>query len=272
MPKRSLVLFFLAAALSVPLSSADFVDALTAGRESIKGTTEFMDMQRILHTTKYPIAINELLARLQTVHPLRHLYVVPVKVGKNHLYGIDYALTENQSPIGFFLVELRCEQPPKGDASDIIVEAQYLFQASWGGRFVEELEEPASAVAANLESKKRDTAKAIEDAKKEVLLDPNNAHACNQLAWVLSTCPFASLRDAGNAVQNATKACELSSWKDPRYIDTLAAAYADSGNFDEAVKWETKFLEFKLSDRSRASGRYNLARYQQKKPLHLDLQ
>ena len=35
----------------------------------------------------------------------------------------------------------------------------------------------------------------------------------------------------------ATRACELSQWRDPEFIDTLAAAYAETGNFDEAVRY-----------------------------------
>ena len=38
----------------------------------------------------------------------------------------------------------------------------------------------------------------------------------------------------------ATKACELTGWKNANYLDTLAAAYAEVGNFTEAVKWVVK--------------------------------
>jgi hypothetical protein len=49
-------------------------------------------------------------------------------------------------------------------------------------------------------------------------------------------------------------------------IDTLAAAYAEAGNFDSAVKWETRYLQFNLSKHRADGARRRLALYQQKQP------
>lgn len=43
----------------------------------------------------------------------------------------------------------------------------------------------------------------------------------------------------------AIRACELTKWKEPSEIDTLAAAYAESGDFDEAVKYQTQAINMK---------------------------
>ncbi len=42
------------------------------------------------------------------------------------------------------------------------------------------------------------------------------------------------------AIEYATKACVLTNWKECDYIQTLAAAYAENGQFDKAVEWQQK--------------------------------
>ena len=50
----------------------------------------------------------------------------------------------------------------------------------------------------------------------------------NDLAWLLATAPDARFRDGPRAVEHATRACELSGWRDAAALDTLAAAYAET--------------------------------------------
>jgi Flp pilus assembly protein TadD len=66
-------------------------------------------------------------------------------------------------------------------------------------------------------------------------LAPNDPHCRNNIAWVLATSSDESIRDGGKAVALAQEAVALSGGREPQFLRTLAAAYAESGRFSEAV-------------------------------------
>ena len=68
------------------------------------------------------------------------------------------------------------------------------------------------------------------------------------LAWFLSTCPDASFRNGKEAVAEALKACQMVDWIDWSNIDTLAAAYAEVGDFDRAVEYMNRVLRMSRQD------------------------
>jgi tetratricopeptide (TPR) repeat protein len=110
---------------------------------------------------------------------------------------------------------------------------------------------------------------AIADFNSALQIDPNFSPAYNNLAVQLATCPIAAIRDGKKAVEYATKACELSEWGNLNQINTLAAAYAEAGDFDNAVKWENKILETpNLSTEESARANERLTLYQAHHPYH----
>jgi tetratricopeptide (TPR) repeat protein len=112
--------------------------------------------------------------------------------------------------------------------------------------------------------------KAIADYEEILKADPDYAVAVNNKAWTLCTANVAKVRDGKKAVELATKACELTQWQNAGYIDTLAAAYAEAGDFEKAVKYQTQVLEDEalvLREGSELKDRLDL--YKQKKPYRL---
>jgi tetratricopeptide (TPR) repeat protein len=115
-------------------------------------------------------------------------------------------------------------------------------------------------------------AAALANFDQALEIDPGDTdNTLQEIAWLLATCPDATFRDGPKAVEAATKACKLSAWKKSSEVSILAAACAEAGRFDEAVKWENQYLQFpKLSESDVATGKKRLELYTAHQAYHTD--
>ena len=93
----------------------------------------------------------------------------------------------------------------------------------------------------------REYPRAILDFEKALELAPRDnterSSILNNLSWTLSTGLLAEYRDGKRALELGLEACELTEYKKPHILSTLAAAYAESGQFEKAIEWAEKAVE-----------------------------
>ncbi len=119
--------------------------------------------------------------------------------------------------------------------------------------------------------KKKEYGRAIASFDEAVRIEPKSPAGYSARAWIWATYADAKTRDGKKAVESATKACELTDWKGEESLNVLAAASAEAGDYDSAVKWQTK-LNALLSDaEAKAEGEARLKLYREKKPYHAEL-
>lgn len=108
-------------------------------------------------------------------------------------------------------------------------------------------------------------AQAIADYNQAVKLRPEDSGILNNLAWVLATSPEEKVRDGNRSIELAKKACEVTNYKAPHILSTLASGYAEIGDFDTAIKWSSKAVELGEEDMKEALQK-ELESYKQGKP------
>jgi serine/threonine-protein kinase len=99
--------------------------------------------------------------------------------------------------------------------------------------------------------------------------NPENSPAYYHLAFVLAMCPDPKYRDGKKAVEYATESCKRTSWKYHQQIGVLAAAYAEAGDFKEAIRWQEKAIELVEAPATKEIYRPRLKLYRQNQPVQV---
>jgi len=112
---------------------------------------------------------------------------------------------------------------------------------------------------------------AIAHYERAVELDQRLLPAANNLAWIRATHPDARYRNGPQAVKLAEQLCQATGRRNPTFLDTLAAAYAEVGRFDEAVATAAEALNILAAATSdqgdlAAALRQRLRQYQARQP------
>jgi serine/threonine-protein kinase len=111
--------------------------------------------------------------------------------------------------------------------------------------------------------------KAIKDHMDALKKDPNDAPTFNYLAWIWCTSPDPNVRNGRRALECATRANELTEFQNPAFLDTLAAAHAEMGQFTEALNFQGKALEFADNPKSEEEYTKRMEQYENRQPLRV---
>ena len=124
------------------------------------------------------------------------------------------------------------------------MEKDFALAASWYRKAAEQDNSLARCLLARMHVKGEGVTKSRSDAawwfRKGA--EGTNALALNGAAWFLATCPDAGLRDGPAAVGFAERAVAATGSRDPYILDTLAAAYAEVGQFEKAVALQKEVI------------------------------
>lgn len=96
------------------------------------------------------------------------------------------------------------------------------------------------------------SAEALAHWREALALEPKSITALSGAAWLLATAPDANTRNGAEAVTLAESANEISSGKNPEVLDTLAAAYAEAGDFVKARATANRALDLSVEQRDKA--------------------
>jgi tetratricopeptide (TPR) repeat protein len=104
---------------------------------------------------------------------------------------------------------------------------------------------------------------AVADFKRALEVEPKESGLLNNYAWVLATSPDDDVRNGKLAVELATRACEETNYEESHILSTLAAAYAEAGDFAKATEWSQKAIDVFEKQREAAIAAGNEAKVEE---------
>jgi tetratricopeptide (TPR) repeat protein len=112
-----------------------------------------------------------------------------------------------------------------------------------------------------------DHADAVTDYEAALKIKPQDSGVLNNLAWVLATSPDDNVRNGKRSVELGTQAAKLGDYKQAHILSTLAAGYAETGDFETARQWSQKAVDLGSDDPDvNTQLKKELASYENKKP------
>jgi tetratricopeptide (TPR) repeat protein len=131
----------------------------------------------------------------------------------------------------------------------------------------------ASLLRASINAHLGKYAEALKEINYLISIHPGRVtlgRALKHRAWLQATCPDPAFRNGQQAVKDAKAACSIFEWKDENTIDTLAAAYAETGDFDSAARYAARALATKgIEPVDSKRIHRHLALFEQHQPIRL---
>ena len=154
--------------------------------------------------------------------------------------------------------KIKSEHGDQMDSTKLsLMRIQLLSASKKSRRALEELEPLLAADPENIEHLRikgnlllavNRHSEAVKTFEAVLKADPDDEMVLNNLSWVLSTSPSDMLRNGKRALELAEKACQLTEYKKAYILSTLAAAYAELGDFDKAMEWSQKGIKLAEKD------------------------
>ncbi|MFO0904165.1 MAG: tetratricopeptide repeat protein [Pirellulales bacterium] len=175
----------------------------------------------------------------------------------------DYTRALELSPkSSIYLLERAKVRAEQGRHADAIVDVSVALRLTK----LDDMRAQLLTARAGFSQRRGDADSALADFVAAANLEPENAGYLNAAAWQLATSPSPERRNAALALEWATRACALTKYENPNYLDTLAAVCAENEQFEQAVALQQTAIEL-ASEAARPAMASRLEMYREKRPL-----